>query len=187
MSATRILVLVGASAVGKTTVAEELMRIDPSFTLLRSATTRAPRGDGKDDEYIYKTREEFVSLIERGEVIEHMEYAGEIYGTPREELYRAEREGKTPLLILDIVGAVSVSKMTDLDPFTVYITGDPDALEARLAARYGRGTPRYTARMEQNARDKEHIKTLDGIFSAFVENDTTPEDCARRILALFSK
>ena len=47
-----LLILVGPSAVGKTTVADEIISRG-GFSLIRSLTTRAPRGDGHDDEYIY--------------------------------------------------------------------------------------------------------------------------------------
>lgn len=173
---------------GKTTVAGELMRLWPSFTLLRSATTRPPRNDGNDGEYIYLNRADFLSRIARGDMLEYMEYAGELYGTPRSELLRAEREGRIPLLILDLVGVEALSKADGISPHTVYIFDEPEVLAARLAERYGTDSPKYAARVEQNARDAEKIDSLRHLFSAFVKNDTTPTACAEKIgLNYFSR
>ena len=86
MKSRSILILVGPSAVGKTTVANELVRSYGYFSFIRSLTTRPPRGDGNDDEYLYTTREGFLREIECGGVLEHTEYDGTLYGTPRSEI-----------------------------------------------------------------------------------------------------
>ena len=107
-------VLVGASAVGKTTLAVRLLSCDGEFAYIRSATTRAARGDAHDSEYIYLSRDEFLSRAEKGEMLEYMEYGGNCYGTPKSELERAFSEGKTPLLILDLEG-ISALRSKELD------------------------------------------------------------------------
>ena len=123
-----------------------------------------------------------------GDMLEYMEYAGELYGTPRSELLRAEREGRIPLLILDLVGVEALSKADGISPHTVYIFDEPEVLAARLAERYGTDSPKYAARVEQNARDAEKIDSLRHLFSAFVKNDTTPTACAEKIgLNYFSR
>ena len=84
----KILILAGPSAVGKTTVADYILKSYPSFSLVRSATTRAKRGDGHDAEYIYLSREEFNARLLSGKMLEHTEYANEMYGTPASEIER---------------------------------------------------------------------------------------------------
>ena len=74
-----ILVIVGPSGVGKTTVANRVVERSPSFEFVRSATTRAPRGDGNDSEYLYLTREEFLGRVNSGKMLEYMEYGGNLY------------------------------------------------------------------------------------------------------------
>ena len=98
----RILVLAGPSAVGKTTVMKEILSHSSRFEFMRSATTRAPRSDGNDSEYVYLSKEEFKAQIVSGEMLEYTEFGGNFYGTPISELKRASALGKTPLLILDI-------------------------------------------------------------------------------------
>ncbi|MBQ7333510.1 MAG: guanylate kinase, partial [Clostridia bacterium] len=103
-----IVILAGASGVGKTSVAAEILSRNDEYRLIRSATTRAPRGDSHDGEYIYVSEEEFKELIFRGELLEYMNYGGNFYGTPVSEINLAFSLGKTPLLILDIEGVKSL-------------------------------------------------------------------------------
>ena len=65
-----IIVLAGASGAGKTSVAMELLSKSDEYRLIRSATTRAPRGDGHDGEYLYYTEEEFKALVSRDKLLE---------------------------------------------------------------------------------------------------------------------
>ena len=78
-----VLIVAGPSGVGKTAVAKAIIDHDPSFTVLRSATTRPMRKDGNTDEYLHCTEEQFLGLISRGEMLEQMVYDGYMYGTPK--------------------------------------------------------------------------------------------------------
>ena len=98
----KALVLVGPSAVGKTTVMSELIRRGPEFEFIRSATTRSPRGDGHDDEYIYLTVDEFRARISTGGMLEYTEYGGNLYGTPASEITPALRPLSSGSIILAI-------------------------------------------------------------------------------------
>ena len=69
-----ILILAGPSGVGKTTVAEELALRNPRFVASRSHTTRERRGDGRDGEYIYVTKPEFLNLVSHGEMLEYTSF-----------------------------------------------------------------------------------------------------------------
>ena len=153
----KILIIAGASAVGKTVVASRLMELDPSFRLIRSATTRLPRGDGHDSEYLYYSREEFLSAVKKGEMLEYMEYSGELYGTPRAELVRVSGEGYTPLLILDLNGVESLNNAEGVEPMSVYIYDDINKIEQRLYDRYlnppsAKGLSSFVARKKQKYR-----------------------------------
>lgn len=188
-----VLVLAGPSAGGKTASATELLRRDGRFTLLRSATTRAPRGDGHDGEYIYLSEDEFRREISSGGIVEYMEYAGNIYGTPLSELRRAESEGKIPLLILDLVGVESISRIHEISPCSLYIFTDPDVIRQRLRDRYLKqncdeaARNAYLARVEQNRRDYERIPEYAHLFYAFLGNSGTLNELADNILTAFDR
>ena len=189
----KLLVLAGPSAVGKTTVSDEIMRQNDKFTLSRSATTRAPRGDGHDDEYVYLTRDEFLAAIESGDILEHTEYSGDLYGTPKSEILRAESEGKYALFILDLAGVASLreSEFAD-DTLFVYIYDTLNTLEERLYARYMDpptvdGLTRFAKRKEQNIADYLGFDKHAPLFDLMISNATTVSETAANIIAAMSE
>ena len=187
-----ILVIVGASGAGKTTVATRLLSSASDFGFVRSITTRAPRGDAHDGEYIYTDRAGFLDRIEKGKLVEYMEYGDNMYGTPVSELDRIFGEGKIPLLILDIEGVKSLrEKKLDFSAVIVYIYDDINVIEKRL---YDRDLREPTAekllsflkRKEMNIRDFLSMPNISHLFDAFVRNDGV-EKCAEKIREVFDK
>ena len=187
-----LLIIAGPSAVGKTTVAYSLIDRDPRFEFVRSVTTRASRGDAYDNEYIYITVDEFRTLISNGGVLEHTEYAGNYYGTPRAEVERILSEGKLPLLVLDINGVGSLTKNAKgLSPCGVYVWDSLDVIEKRLFDRFIGDNPtddgkrRYESRKAQNRADFSTITDMTDRFFAFVENSGTVDETGRLVEEIF--
>ncbi|MBR2467107.1 MAG: hypothetical protein IKB38_09305 [Clostridia bacterium] len=172
----KLLILAGLSAVGKTTLAKYITEKDPNFVLVRSATTRAPRGDGHDAEYVYLSEAEFSAALESGGMLEHTEYAGNFYGTPRSEIEDVLGAGKTPLLILDVEGVKSIKRAGEYPSLAVYLYDDPNVLEERLYVRYIGDAPtvdglaRFSKRKEQNIADILSLDEFSGSFDLFVRN-----------------
>jgi guanylate kinase len=105
-----LLVVTGPSGVGKGTLIKRLRERLPQFELSVSATTRPPRPgeiDGRD--YHFLTWDEFEKRLARGDFLEHAIYAGNMYGTPRSELERAQRENKPIVLEIEVQGARQVA------------------------------------------------------------------------------
>ena len=129
-------IFAGPSGAGKTTVADALIAKTGLHSMSRSATTRAPRGDGRDDEYIYLTREEFEAALSEGDVLEHTLYGGNMYGTRRVEIERILGEGKIPVLVLDMNGVDSLKTAKLPYPvISLYLYNDLDVIEHRLTVR----------------------------------------------------
>ncbi len=184
------LVLIGPSGVGKTSVANCLLEGNYGFSLVHSGTTRPKRGDGNDGEYIYYTREEFLAKIERGEVLEHTEFGGNLYGTPVDEVNEFFEAGKTPLLVLDMNGAESLyNGKFNFKPVIFYIYEDIKVIEDRLVKREtenpsGKGMEALYRRLELNKRDYRHLREVKHIFDAYIKN-TTLSDAAENALNTF--
>ncbi len=173
-----ILILAGPSAVGKTTVMKKMMELDGRFEFIRSATTRAPRGDGHDSEYIYDTVEGFLKRIEEGKMLEYMQYGDNYYGTPASEIERIFAMDKTPFLILDIVGVNSIKSVErEFKTVAVYVYDDLDVMAKRLYEREladngnnEKARATYEKRISANIRDYKSLPECAHLFDAFVKN-----------------
>ncbi len=185
----KILILAGPSAVGKTTLAKAILSSFPEFEYSKSATTRAPRGDGHDSEYLYLTVPEFKEAVKSDRMLEYTEYAGNFYGTPKSEIDRIYREGKTPLLVLDLDGVANIKREGEYGSFAVYLYDDLNVLEGRLYERYC-GTPhgsadgsvKFAERKARNIREFSDIDSVAEGFDTLIKNSVI-EETVSRILA----
>ena len=94
----KLIVISGASGVGKGTVLGIMMekRKDLSFSV--SATTRPPRpGEIDGVHYYFITREKFEAMIAAGEFLEYDAHADNYYGTPRAQA--EEKQSHGPVLL----------------------------------------------------------------------------------------
>ena len=182
-----ILVLTGPSGVGKTSVAEKILSMSDKFSFVRSATTRPKREDKYGEEYIYLEREAFLRLLDSSEMLEYTEYSGNYYGTPKSELERIFTEGKTPLLILDICGAVSIKKLKEeFTSVNIYLWEEPTVIEDRLYSRAPRDTVGFEKRKSANKRDYKSLSEYGKYFDVFLRSEEiskTAEDC----ISIFKK
>ena len=182
----KALILAGPSAVGKTTVMEKLKELCPKFCLVRSATTRPSRNDGFNDEYIYLSKEEFLSAAKVGNMLEYTEFGGNYYGTPASELSRIIGEGRIPLLILDLNGVRSLKeKQLGLRIVAVYIYEENEVLDSRLYERMKnsgfteQARVTYEKRKQMNREYCESVKKCKALFDLSLKNievETTAED-----------
>ena len=171
-----IVIISGPSGSGKTTVAEGLIDKLGNLEMSRSATTRERRPDGKEDEYVYLTVDEFKRSIADGDVLEYTEYGGNFYGTRKSEFERIFGMGKFPILVLDYVGVKTLRESLDYPVYAFYIYTSLEEAEARLRARDMVGEPSekvkatFARRLSENNNDYSKISSFAGRYDAFVEN-----------------
>eukprot|EP00930_Biecheleria_cincta_P082407 TRINITY_DN72141_c0_g1_i1.p1 TRINITY_DN72141_c0_g1~~TRINITY_DN72141_c0_g1_i1.p1 ORF type:complete len:257 (-),score=48.63 TRINITY_DN72141_c0_g1_i1:103-873(-) len=140
-SAKDIIVIVGPSGVGKSTLIKRLMtEYSGRFGFSVSHTTRGPRPgeiDGKD--YNFTTVDKMQAAIEAGKFIEHANVHGNFYGSSFEAVEAVVNSGRICLLDIDVQGAEQMKK-SSLDAASAYMFIAPPSvadLETRLR---GRGT-----------------------------------------------
>ena len=107
-----LLVVSGPSGAGKDTVVSRMMQKHPEIEISVSATTRAPRAGETDGEnYYFLTNEQFEEKIDRGEMLEYVNYCGKYYGTPKSEVDARLDRGTTVVLVIEVVGAANIKKL----------------------------------------------------------------------------
>ena len=169
MSKGRSFIISGPSGVGKSTVLSGLMEKRKNLYFSVSATTRQPRPGEEDGvHYHFLTMDTFREWIAQDEFLEHAEFVGNCYGTPKKYVYEAMDRGQDVILDIEVQGAMQVAEKM---PEVVRIFIAPPSwseLERRLTAR-GTDTPeKIQGRL---ARAKEEVK-LAGTYDYFVINDS---------------
>ncbi|EXG81340.1 guanylate kinase [Cryptosporangium arvum] len=163
--AARLTVLSGPSGVGKGSVVAEIRRHHPSVWLSVSVTTRAPRpGEEHGKQYYFVSRDEYDAMVAAGELLEHAEFAGNGYGTPRRAVEERLAAGRPALLEIELQGARQVRAAMPEAQFVFLAPPSWDELVRRLV---GRGTEdedtirrRLDAAVVELAAEKEFDVTI---------------------------
>jgi guanylate kinase len=163
-----LLVITGPSGVGKGTVLQRLLEVIPKLTKSVSVTTREIRpGEAEGIDYFFRTRKQFAKMLEENNFLEHAEFAGNLYGTPRAWVEHELRQGRDVILEIEVKGARQVREKF---PTAVLVFLSPpsfDALRSRLKIR-GTETPMKMALRLTQARQEMRSR---GDFDYEVVND----------------
>jgi guanylate kinase len=163
-----VIVVTGPSGAGKGTLIREVLERVPGIGATVSATTRDRRpGELDGKEYYFLSTEDFLTRIERGDLLEYVTYvSGHRYGTLRSELDRIRSEGKVPLLELETEGALRVKGEVP-GAVTIFISASVEELERRLRERATESTGEIGERI---ALARHQLEQADE-FDYTVEND----------------
>jgi len=161
-----VLVVTGPSGVGKGTLISHLLERRPDYRLSVSATTREPRpGEVEGRDYHFLTQQEFERRLAAGDFLEHALYAGNHYGTLKEEV---ERAPGNLVLEIEVEGARQVRKALP-EATQVFIAPPSDeALRERLE---GRRTDAPEAIDRRLARAKEELAARQEFKRVIVNDD----------------
>jgi guanylate kinase len=175
-----LLVVSGPSGAGKDTVVKKMMEKHPEIEISVSATTRAMRPGEQDGvDYYFLDNPTFEQKLAQGEMLEHVNYCGKYYGTPKAEVDRRINADITVVLVIEVVGAANIKQLYPECTLVFILPPSMDELNARLR---GRGTEddETIAKRLQRARE-ELAHTGDYDFS--VVNDDV-ERCADELYAI---
>ena len=132
----RLTVLSGPSGVGKDAVLAAVRRRHPDVWVSTSVTTRAPRPTETDGvEYHFVSRDRMAELIDAGELLEHADYAGNLYGTPRRPVLERLVDGRPAFLVIELQGMRQVRKLMPDAQFVFLAPPSFDELQRRLIDR----------------------------------------------------
>ena len=177
MSKGVLTVVSGFSGAGKGTVMKRLLEKYDNYALSISVTTRKPREGERDGiEYFFRTREEVEAMIQEDQLLEHAEYVGNYYGTPRFYVEDMLSQGKNVILEIEIQGAMKIKEKI---PEAVLVFVTPPTIEELRSRLTGRGTETadvIASRLRRAAEESEGMNNYDYILI----NDQV-EDCVDQL------
>lgn len=150
-----VMVVSGPSGVGKSTVVKEFIRRHPDFQNSVSVTTRVQRPqetEGKD--YYFKTQEEFMDMLAKGDILEFDQFDGNYYGTPKPPIQQAYEQGEHIIFELTVKGALSVKKNF---PGAISIFLMPPSMQALYRRLHDRGTQTSDSMLRRMTRAQNEI------------------------------
>ena len=177
----KLIVISGASGVGKGTVLNRMMRKRPDLTFSVSATTRPPRPGERDGvSYDFITKERFEQMIAQGQFLEYDAHADNYYGTPRAQAEEKLARGSV-LLDIEPKGAMQVRRSMPDAVLIFIMPPSMQELERRLRNRGDTSEDQIRMRMERAVWAMEQRSWYDYT----VVNDDA-DRCADEILTILA-
>ena len=174
----KLIVISGASGVGKGTVLNRMMGLRKDLSLSVSATTRPPRpAEQEGVHYYFVTPEQFREMIENDELLEYDAHMGSCYGTPWKQLEEKRSHGPV-ILDIDPKGARIVK---DKIPEAILVFIMPPSmaeLEQRLRGRNDTSEEQIRLRLQRAEWEMDQR----GWYDHVVVNDDARR-CAGEILS----
>ncbi len=171
-----MLILIGASASGKTEIAKLLIK-EYGFEKLVTTTTRPMRvGEVDNVDYNFVTPEEFYELKDKDAFFEWVIYNDNCYGTPK-------KSKENNVLIVDPIGANNIFKNSEGHMFILLET-DEDIRKNRMLKR-GDLKEDVESRILHDRKHfkREHLIHID--YDIDTSNETI-EDLAKTINGLYN-
>lgn len=174
----KLIILTAPSGAGKTSITRYLLTHYPgklSFSI--SAATRQARGAEKNGvDYYFMSVEEFTNKIQHEEFVEwEMVYEGKYYGTLKAELNRIWSEGKTPVLDIDVKGAIHVQQQFPETTLSIFI--EPPGVEELKRRLMSRGTESEES-LAARVNKASYEISFKSYFNKIVVNDDLAKACA---------
>lgn len=138
MSKGRLYIVSGPSGSGKDTILKEVFKKCPELFFSISSISRPMRpGEVEGEKYHFISKDEFLKLIEDDMLLEHNEFCGNFYGSPKKPVMDALESGIDAVLEVDVNGAKQVREKMP-EAVSIFIMPPSYAeLRRRLS---GRGT-----------------------------------------------
>lgn len=160
----KLFILSAPSGAGKTTLARRVMEVHPDLRVATSYTTRERRsGEIEGVDYFFLDHEEFETLLEADEFLEHAEVFGNCYGTGRGQVEALLDAGHNVLLEIDWQGARQVrAKQPDCCSILI-LPPSISELEGRLRGRETDSEDVIRRRLGEAVDDISHWQEFDHV------------------------
>ncbi len=133
-----LFVIAAPSGAGKTTIVNEILKMNPELIFSVSATTRKIRkGEIEGKDYFFFTKEEFQNKINNHELVEYeVLFNQDYYGTLKSFVENNLEENKSVIFDVDVKGALAIKNIYKDNAVLIFIMPpDVETLKERLKNR----------------------------------------------------
>ncbi|KAL5210889.1 hypothetical protein ABZP36_006512 [Zizania latifolia] len=175
-----IVVISGPSGVGKDAVIKRLQEEREGMHFVVTATSRGKRPgeiDGKD--YYFVTKEEFLTMIEREELLEYALVYGEYKGIPKQQIRDYMAKGYDIVLRVDIQGAATLREILGESAIFIFLVAESEeALVKRLIHRKTETPDMLLVRI---ATAREEVKRMNFFDYVIVNSEGNLEEAVKQV------
>jgi guanylate kinase len=157
-----LFIVAAPSGGGKTSLVWKLINDLTDIEISVSHTTRPKRpGEQHGVDYYFIDENEFQSMVNNDEFIEHASVFGHYYGTSKSQIYKCLTAGVDVLLDIDWQGAAQI-KQNFKEAIGIFIIPPSlEALQQRLSDRQQDDQDVINARMKKAQDELSHYKEFD--------------------------
>jgi len=173
----KLIIITAPSGAGKTSITRYLLYEFPQLAFSVSAATRQPRRDEKNGvDYYFIDLDEFRQKIQHNEFLEwEMVYEGKYYGTLKSELERIWANKQTPVLDIDVKGAIHVQQQFAENCLSIFI--EPPSIEVLKRRLESRGTEGLES-LQNRVNKASYEISFKHHFNKIIVNDDLSKACS---------
>jgi guanylate kinase len=177
-----LIVISGPSGVGKDSVLHGLKQQGLPFRFVPTMNTRPRRPNEVDGvDYYFVSTEQFISMLERGELLEHAVVYGDYKGIARQPIREALASGQDVILRVDVQGAATIKRLIPQAIFIFLMTGSEPELVARLSRRKTETPESLRLRI---ATAREEMQRLIEFDYAIVNHEDCLDETVRSVIGI---
>jgi guanylate kinase len=177
-----LIVISGPAGVGKDTVLQRLKAHGYPFHFVVTATDRAPRpGEVHGVDYFFLTTEEFNTMLEQGELLEHAIVYGQHKGIPKQQVREALASGQDVVMRIDVQGAATIRQIVP-EALLIFLTASSEQeLEKRLRERGGDSPEQLQKRIATARKEMKRLSEFDYVV---INHDDKLDQAVEDVLAI---
>lgn len=158
-----IIVVCGPSGVGKDAVIKRLIEVRRNLHFVVTATSRDMRpGEINGKDYFFVSKNEFLRMVERNELLEYALVYGDYKGIPKQQIRDYMAEGCDIVLRVDIQGADTLRRILGNSAVFVFLVAESEsALVQRLIGRKTETKETLLVRIATAREEVKHVKRFD--------------------------
>lgn len=160
-----IFLLAAPSGAGKSTIVKRVIFLLSDLEPIITYTTRERRENEVEADHHFVTTEEFERMKGAGELAESQTIFGHQYGSSRNRLESAIKQGVDLISDYDVLGCAELARLHPDNVITIFVWAPPEELRQRLIDRHGKDDPEIAERLERQEMEMNRAPSFKYIVS----------------------